>query len=75
MDVPSWRERNTKIKRGDEIYRRNREWKRLIKQAGFKTKKMYGSVNHCPTWLRYLVPFIIGRSFAPHFTTKVGFVL
>jgi SAM-dependent methyltransferase len=75
MDVPAWKYRNAEIQRGDEIYRRNREWKQLIKQAGFKVKKMFGSVSHCPTWYQFLLPYIIGRSLAPHFTTKVGFVI
>lgn len=75
MDVPTWKYRNAEIQRGDEIYRKNREWRKLIKQAGFKVRKMYGSVFHCPRWLRFLIPELIGRSFAPYFTTKVGFVI
>jgi len=75
IDVPTWKYRNAEIQRGDEIYRKNHEWRKLIKQAGFKVRKMYGSVFHCPRWLRFLIPELIGRSFAPYFTTKVGFVI
>lgn len=75
MDVPSWKERNAEIKRGDEIYRKNREWKRLIRMAGFKVKRVYGSVFHCPRWHKYLIPLLLGRALAPYTTTKVGFIL
>lgn len=75
MDVPSWRYRQAPIQRGDEIYRTNRQWKRLIRNAGFAVKQCYGSVLHCPRWYRGGMPPVLAKRWAQYFTTKVGFIL
>lgn len=75
MDVPSWKYRYAEIQRGDEIYRTNRQWRRLICQAGYRIKHTYGSLANGPRWLKDWIPQILGRRLAPYFSTKVGFVL
>lgn len=75
IDVPSWNQRNTKVKHGDEIYRKNKEWVKLIKRASFKVKEIYGSMHSCPQWWRIWIPYRIGKHYAHWFSSKVGFVI